>query len=682
MKYHTLYLFFALLLALLAGQGAWAAGTTKTVTYTISQVESDNNNDILVTFTRSGDDPFDASVTTYTCTVANSSLGSSGLAGSFFLELADGFHLSCSWSARSSVTFAGNLLTILASGKVFSFGLRCDDAYYYVTNVQMSGDGVTWSSTDYDSVWGSTLKCSSASSFDQITITYTDVPLISIFASAGENAYKIKDKHDLRHLANYVNIGQNTCEGLTFLQTTDITCDNTYVPIGSFPAIGQSRRFKGTYDGQGHRISGITVTRTGSDLYADGFIGLFGVTGSGSVVKNVIVDSSIFTGYRNVGGIAGQNEGIVQNCRVEKTTIKAGSDGATQLGGIVGTVGGNGSRVIGCISAATVYPKGKENCSRFGGIAGYIHGNRKETSVLNCIYTGTSVDAAKLKGALFGNIDMDYDFTKGYSFFNNYYTAIDLGGVGRSDKVNNSDLLGASRARIVTLGEGVTLIGEETAYNVSGLTAIDTIALRYNNAIYSGAGQKLTLGAHPGYAIASASYNDGSDHVIEPVQGVYSFTMPDADVTVTATFTVSPSLDLKVHEGTLAGVSAYWTTFYHNSFIYRLPAGASAYTMDGDHHLIRVGTDGSIIPAGKAVVIIADASALTGATADSGTLTLTRTSSTAIIHGTNILRGSDSPATVSGTPYVLGIVNGVLGFYEYKGGPVPAYKAYYVVKTP
>ena len=94
MKYHTLYLFFALLLALLAGQGAWAQATTKTVTYTISQVESDKNNDILVTFTRSGDDPFDASVTTYTCTVANSSLGSSGLAGSFFLELADGFHLS------------------------------------------------------------------------------------------------------------------------------------------------------------------------------------------------------------------------------------------------------------------------------------------------------------------------------------------------------------------------------------------------------------------------------------------------------------------------------------------------------------------------------------------------------------------------------------------------------------
>ena len=51
-------------------------------------------------------------------------------------------------------------------------------------------------------------------------------------------------------------------------------------------------------------------------------------------------------------------------------------------------------------------------------------------------------------------------------------------------------------------------------------------------------GDTVTLTVTPtsGYAIDTVSYNDGSDHTITPVEGVYSFTMPDADVTVTASF--------------------------------------------------------------------------------------------------------------------------------------------------
>ena len=48
-------------------------------------------------------------------------------------------------------------------------------------------------------------------------------------------------------------------------------------------------------------------------------------------------------------------------------------------------------------------------------------------------------------------------------------------------------------------------------------------------------GETVTLAA-PGYAITSASYNDGSDHEITPVNAVWSFTMPAKNVTVTATW--------------------------------------------------------------------------------------------------------------------------------------------------
>lgn len=46
----------------------------------------------------------------------------------------------------------------------------------------------------------------------------------------------------------------------------------------------------------------------------------------------------------------------------------------------------------------------------------------------------------------------------------------------------------------------------------------------------------LTVTPAENYEIDSVSYNDGSDHVITPVESVYSFSMPASNVTVTATF--------------------------------------------------------------------------------------------------------------------------------------------------
>ncbi len=46
----------------------------------------------------------------------------------------------------------------------------------------------------------------------------------------------------------------------------------------------------------------------------------------------------------------------------------------------------------------------------------------------------------------------------------------------------------------------------------------------------------LTVTSEDNYTIGQVSYNDGSDHTITPVNGVYSFAMPEQNVTVSATF--------------------------------------------------------------------------------------------------------------------------------------------------
>ena len=649
---HYFRTLLVLLALLLAGQPAWAAGTTKTVTYTITSAEMNKStNQYDIVFTRSGDNPFDASATTtYTTHFAKN-------AGYGSVRFADGFELNFSWAAGSNVEFTNNCIHP-DSGKQITYSVSCG-SYYYITHLTLTGYEGIWKDADIAirQSWPSS-SITSGASLGSVTVTYTNTPDISILASDGENAYKIQSKHDLRHLANYVNIGHNTCKGLTFRQTKDITCDDSYMPIGNFPAQGQANRFWGIYDGQGHRISGITVTRTGSNDYADGFIGLFGVIGRGSVIQNVVLAYSTFTGHRKVGGIAGQCEGIVQNCRVENSVkILAGSTKAEYFGGVVGDIGGNiYAQVIGCVCAATVSSNGKIDCKEFGGIVG-IENNGL---ISNCLYTGISVDAAGDKGAILG------DFQSG-GYKNNYFTNINIAGVSGQTFQN-----GARRAHTVTLDEGITLVGDETAYDISGLTAIGRgdYALRYFDGtattLYSGVTQKLTLRVPTGYT-ATFSVNG------TPIEG-NSFTMPEANVTVSATLTPAAAITLAGHQHN----GFYWTTFYHGSFRYTLPEGAQAFTMGSDHHLYRLGTDGRTIPAGKAVVIIADKQDIT-LTLDDGNATVTD-----YAPGGNILRGGPVTLTdgkVDGKiPYVLGLVGdpAVLGFYQFTGTSIPANKAYYV----
>lgn len=128
----------------------------------------------------------------------------------------------------------------------------------------------------------------------------------------------------------------------------------------------------------------------------------------------------------------------------------------------------------------------------------------------------------------------------------------------------------------------------------------------------------------------------------------------------------------------------YWATFYNKNYSFVL-SDATAYTMDASHHLFRLGTDGKTIPADVAVVIISDNALISYSFTND-------TSPVTINGGGNILYGSNSDVTVTvgqvqvpgsdpavyGTPYVLSVNAGVLGFYQYTGTSIPAGKAYYV----
>ena len=394
--------------ALMIGLGAMA--TTKTVTYTMTSHEQSGVNNYEVVFTRSGDAPFDTSVNTYTCTVARSSLSTSGGAGNFTLELADDFLLHGSWSEGSNVSFGGNNLVSLST-KGITYTLRCLNPNYYVTHVTMAKeDGtITITNSDYDDELNFSHRYTSAyTQFGQLTITYSDAPhhapedIPGINYNGDEGYYEIPDADALNALATYVNSG-NTCAGLTFKMTADINFaptsawddygskENNYTPVGckyvkENANIGD-KPFSGIFDGCGHTVSGIRIYKVGTNVFSQ-FKGIFGLT-LNATVQNVTLSDARITGYSNVGGIVGFNQaGGISDCHATATVaFQAVNNGATNTGGIVG-MNIVFSTVSGCTSAAVFTIADNvdaSTCDSFGGIVGK---NNEGCTISNCTAAG------------------------------------------------------------------------------------------------------------------------------------------------------------------------------------------------------------------------------------------------------------------------------------------------------
>ena len=341
-----------------------------------------------------------------------------------------------------------------------------------------------------------------------------------------DHAYVISSTAGLDMLAKVVNgtdgYTANNFDGKFFKLGADITY--SYEGLGAdesnFTAIGgringSNKFFRGTFDGDNKTISGIRI-RKGSDNCQ----GLFGYV-SGGTIKNVTLTDADITGRQEVGGIAGYicinaDTGSIMNCHVTSSvTIRAVADYAFNHGGIVGQV--NGGTVSGCTSAATLtVAEGLTSCTKYGGIVGYGNGNLE-----NNLVVGASISGNESVGAVAGIKDID-DICSA-----NYYrnctvngTANATGvGVGSEEGVSTPhDIDGVRSVHSLTLPTGVTASGESVEIN--GIT-------------YYAAGTTVTLSCTPGYT-CSGYIVDGT-----AIDG-NTFTMPAADVTVSATIVPIP----------------------------------------------------------------------------------------------------------------------------------------------
>ena len=162
--------------------------------------------------------------------------------------------------------------------------------------------------------------------------------------------YTVYNADGLMNVAELVN-GGKTDINITLDKNIDLT-GKDWTPIGT----DYDNSYKGTFDGGGHTITGLTFTT--NDEYA----GLFGWLNRAGTVKNVVMEGVQITSNQiyggSIGGVVGSSWGTIENCSVSGSV-----SGTVYVGGVVGVqIGGS---ITGCSSSATV--KGTVDV---GGVAG------------------------------------------------------------------------------------------------------------------------------------------------------------------------------------------------------------------------------------------------------------------------------------------------------------------------
>ena len=355
--------------------------------------------------------------------------------------------------------------------------------------------------------------------------------------------------------AEELNSLQRVAENLTdrdalsynYVLKNDIDASGLVYPAGksTYNTIGSGNTaFTGTFDGDGHTIVG---------LQANG--GLFGKLGSGAVVKDINIVSSVFTGkdtgasvgavaaennggkisgvsgYGNtvkgsggyIGGLVGKNYGGISNSD-DQSTVIAGAD--TVAGGIAGINGGtfdwsNFEAKIGYIenvqsnsAVTTAGLSAGQSASNLGGIVGInekhelsVLGPEMDTDINNASAHGVTgkSGSTKTSGGIVG--------TNNGKLTNVYNESIihgseAIGGIAGTNVMVDQDDMFASQPTLENIANAVEIIGDAGSQNVGGLVGMQDHATT-NQGRNTGAITGCTnVGGMVGYNTAASYLNN------------------------------------------------------------------------------------------------------------------------------------------------------------------------------
>ena len=359
--------------------------------------------------------------------------------------------------------------------------------------------------------------------------------------------YLINNERDLERLAAYVNSGHDAT-GKTFKQNANFALTAAHTSIGGYFE-GNSRYFKGTYDGNNKTISNLTVNAPNSN-----YQGLFGYTSNNAVIKNVTLTNCNITGKQNTGGIVGYAiNTTIENCHVSGNICATASD-AGEHGGIVGSAtatsitnctvtgtistsvsNGNYGGIVGvanydvvitsCENAANISGDGL----RHGGIVG--RDNSSSNKFKYCLNTGEVKGGNQYVGAIAG--ERYYSSNFDHCYYPNQST---IKAFGTSSSSNDYTGYGEV-AYVVTLGKNIRNIEFEEQ------TVITSV---FSGKKYCAKGDwTLTLTPdQTDVTFVSYACEGGTLSDLTTADGTHKLTITDKDVTISALVSNNDATDV------------------------------------------------------------------------------------------------------------------------------------------
>lgn len=290
------------------------------------------------------------------------------------------------------------------------------------------------------------------------------VPAVAQTAVAEGKTYEIRDFEDLR---NYAAMSQNAdCDGITFLLMNDITItEENLTTLENKPLYFGNHNcyFKGTFDGQGHTISGLTF-KTG--IVAEVDTALFAHT-DGATIKNLTIDNAhlyadllggILIGHAKntlVENVTIQNSNLSVDCADNALTLI--TDGGMIAGGMIGRA--QNCTLYNCeVNATRVHTAATGAVEALGGkglYMGALVGSAEETTIEYCrVINGSSVKNS-------------YDVAVGALGGNKVYA----GGITGQIKTNTKIIDSFSTASLYTYCGTYVSVGAGNVGYVGGITA-------------------------------------------------------------------------------------------------------------------------------------------------------------------------------------------------------------------
>lgn len=407
--------------------------------------------------------------------------------------------------------------------------------------------------------------------------------ILSTLSGSGTSTYPylIETPEDLKDFSFFVNKQIITNKYIKIANNID--CKD----LEGFESIGSSYPFMGTLSGYGNTISNLTINSG---------LGFFGHISGGIVNDLNFYKLSVTGNSYATGGIASELSagGQIDNCTLTECTIAClDNQYSPEVGGIVARLSDSGSKISNCvvynstINASTIYTGGSGSIGYAGGIvASYSSG-----TITNChvkddskIINVNADDGSTLKtGAIVGNVSSDATTSITSNFY--YYDVTvetQLGSSAKETKSgytprgtsdNTEDPTGAmlyTKNVIIPISTdaGHVSIGSDYYYQV---TSDDT------NATYSVAPDVEVVISVENADVEGSYTLDSETKTIElnPKEGstgLYTFDMPNADVT----FTVQEAAAVHFSEE-----GQIYASYYNAIKDVAVPMGMTAYIVTG-----------------------------------------------------------------------------------------------------